>query len=55
MYVKEVFRLHGLAETMMSDRGPHFTPKFWKHIRARLGIESRLSTAFDAQTDGQYE
>ena len=39
MYVKEVFRLHGLPETIVSDRGPQFASEFWKHVCKRLGIE----------------
>jgi transposase InsO family protein len=55
MYVKEVFRLHGLPETIVSDRGPQFASEFWRHICDRLGIERRLSTAFHPQSDGQTE
>jgi hypothetical protein len=55
MYVKEIFRLHGLPETIVSDRGPQFASEFWRHICERLGVERRLSTAFHPQTDGQTE
>jgi transposase InsO family protein len=55
MYVKEVFRLHRLPKTIVSDRGPQFAPKFWKNVCERLGIERRLSTAFHPQTDSQTE
>jgi transposase InsO family protein len=53
MYVQEVFRLHGLPETIVSDRGTQFASKFWKHICEGLGIERRLSTALNPQTDGR--
>ena len=46
MYIKEVFRLHGLSKAIVSDRGPQFTLQFWKHVCERLGFERRLSTAF---------
>ena len=55
MFVKEVFRLHGIPDTIVSDRGPQFTSEFWKHVSERLGIEQRLSTAFHPQIDGQTE
>jgi hypothetical protein len=55
MYVKEVFRLHGLTEKIVSDRGRQFTFEFWKHVCERLGIKQSLSTAFHPQTDGQTE
>jgi hypothetical protein len=36
---KEVFRLHGLPETIVSNLGPLFTSAFWKHVCERLGME----------------
>jgi transposase InsO family protein len=53
MYIKEVFRLHRLPETIVSDRGLQFASEFWKHFCERLGIEQRLSTAFHPQNDCQ--
>ena len=32
-----------------------FTSELWKHIPEKLGIERRLNTAFQPQTDGQTE
>jgi hypothetical protein len=52
MYVKEVFRLHGLPKTIVSEWGPQFPSEFWKHIWERLGIIWRLSTAFHPPTEG---
>jgi hypothetical protein len=53
MYVKEVFRLHGLPETIVSDRGPQLASDIWRDVCERLGIERTLSIAFHQQTDGQ--
>ena len=55
MFVKEVFRLHTIPNTIVLDRAPQFPSDFWKHICERLGVERRLSTAFHPQTDGQTE
>jgi transposase InsO family protein len=55
MFIWEVFKLHGLPDTIVSDRGPQFASEFWKHVCERLGIEQSRSMAFHLQTDGQTE
>jgi hypothetical protein len=50
-YIKKVFRLHRLPETMVSVRGPEFALEFWKQVCERSGLEPRLSTAFQSQTN----
>jgi len=54
-YVKYVFKLHGLPDTMISDRGSQFVSEFWKELCSRLQIDARLSTAYHPETDGQTE
>jgi transposase InsO family protein len=55
LFLTNIFRLHGLPETVVSDRGPQFASRFWKHLCHALKIEPRLSTAFHPETDGQTE
>ena len=55
LFCDRVFRYHGLPKTIVSDRGPQFASCFGKHLCHSLKIESRLSTAFHPQTDGQTE
>lgn len=55
LYIKHVFPYHGLPDSIVSDRGSQFNSRFWKRLCFRLGIDSRLSTAFHPQTDGQTE
>ena len=55
LFIRWVFRLHGLPGTITSDRGPQFASHFWSQLCSRLGIARRLSTAFHPQTDGQTE
>lgn len=55
LFVKEVFRLHGLPVEIISDRGSIFTSAFWQSLLQSLSIKSSMSTAFHPQTDGQTE
>lgn len=55
LFVQNVFRLHGLPENIISDRGTQFSSHFWDAFLHRLGIQRRLSTARHPETDGQTE
>jgi len=55
LFMKEIVRLHGLPHDIITDRGTLFTSDLWKEITGKLGIERRLSMAFNPQTDGQTE
>ena len=50
-----VYRLHGLPDTIISDRGSQFVSTVWKQMCKRLGIKASLSTAYHPETDGQTE
>jgi RNase H-like domain found in reverse transcriptase/Integrase zinc binding domain len=54
-FIQEVIRLHGLPDSIVSDRGTTFTSRFWSTLCHHLKITRKLSTAFHAQTDGQTE
>jgi len=54
-YVREVVRLHGVLESIASDRDPRFTSRFWQSLQAALGTQLRMSSAYHPQTDGQSE
>ena len=55
LYVEEIVRLHGVPVSIVSDRDPRFTSRFWESLQAALGTELRFSMAFHPQTDGQSE
>ncbi|KAG0159971.1 hypothetical protein PDIDSM_7498 [Penicillium digitatum] len=55
LYTRHVWKLHGLPNTVVSDRGPQFVAQFWKHPTKRLRITNLLSTAYHPETDGQTE
>jgi len=50
-----VWKLHGLPESVVSDRGPQFAAELTKELNRMLGIQMKLSTTFHPQTDGQTE
>jgi len=47
--------LHGLPESIVSDRGVQFAAGMIKELNNLLGIQTKLSTAYYLQTDGQTE
>ena len=44
-----------MPECVISDRGPQFAAELMKELNEMLGIETKLSTAYYPQTDGQTE
>jgi hypothetical protein len=50
-----IFKLHGLLEKVISDRGPQYISKFMIDLYCLLGITGNPSTAFHPQIDGQTE
>ena len=55
LYVKEIVRMHGVPVSIVSDRDPHFTSRFWHSLQKALGTKLSFSTAFHQQTDGQSD
>ncbi len=46
LFRDNVWKLYGLLESMISDRGLQFAAKLTKELNKMLGIETRLLTAF---------
>ena len=55
LYVREVVRLHRVPESIVLDRDPRFTSRFWQSLQAALGTQLRMSSAYHPHTDGQSE
>ncbi|GAU46655.1 hypothetical protein TSUD_281460 [Trifolium subterraneum] len=55
IYVEQIIRLHGIPSSIVSDRDPKFTFRFWESLQEALGTKLRLSSAYHPQTDGQSE
>ena len=48
-------RLHGVQVSIVSDRDPRYTSRFWPNLQAALGTCLYFSIAFHPQTYGQSE
>ena len=46
LFRDNIWKLHGLPESIVSDRGLQFAVKLTKELNQMLGIKTRLSTAF---------
>ena len=55
LYISEIVRLHGVPSSIISDRDPRFTSRFWNKFQEALGSRLHLSTTFHPKTDGQSE
>ena len=55
IFMKYIFKLHGLRKVVISYRDLKFTFSFWKDLFNGLGTQVHLSTAYHPQTDGKTE
>jgi len=55
LFRDNMWKLHGLPESVVSDRGLQFVVELTKELNQMLGIKTKLSTVFHPQTDGQIE
>ena len=55
LYLDNVVKHHGLAQSIISDRDPRWTGSVWNSLHRLLGTSLKMSTAYHPQTDGQSE
>ena len=55
LYISEIVKLHGIPVSIVSDRDPRFTSRFWPKFQKVLGTTLQFSIAFHPQNDGQSE
>jgi len=55
LFRDNIWKLHGLPDSIISDRGPQFAAGIMKELNRMLGIKTKLSTVFHPQTDSQTE
>jgi len=55
LFRDNMWKLHGLPESVVSDRRPQFVVELTKKLNRMLGIETRLLIVFYPQIDRQIE
>jgi hypothetical protein len=50
-----IVRLHGVPQSMVSDRDPVFTSTFWRELMRLTKTKLHMTTTFHPQSDGQSE
>ncbi|KAG4139088.1 hypothetical protein ERO13_D07G170275v2 [Gossypium hirsutum] len=55
LYISEIVKLHKVITSIISDRDPRCTLRFWSKLQEALGTKLNFSTTFHPQTDRQSE
>ncbi|GKE19387.1 putative mitochondrial protein, partial [Tanacetum coccineum] len=55
VFLDNVYRLHGLPDSIISDRDKLFLSHFWQSLFRVLKVELKMSTAYHHQSDGKTE
>ena len=54
-FIKNIYRLHGAPDSIISDRSSAFVAEFWHRINTCLSITLKPSSTFHPQTDSQTD
>ena len=52
-FFTDIVRLHGIPQSLVSDRDPVFTSAFWRELMRLTGVKLHMTSAFHPQSDGQ--
>jgi hypothetical protein len=55
IFMDIIFKLHGMPNSIVSDKDPTFTNNFWQELFKLQHTQLHLSTTYHPQTDGQTE
>lgn len=55
IYIAVIVKLHSILASIVSDRDPRFTSRFWESLQEALGTKMKLSYVYHPHTNGQTE
>lgn len=55
LFFDNIFKLHGLPETIVGDRDVTSTSSFWKELFKLQGTKLCFSSSYHPQSDGEIE
>ncbi|KAA3473678.1 Gag protease polyprotein [Gossypium australe] len=55
LYISDIVKSYGVPLSIVLDRDPRFTSRFWKKLQEALGTKLHYSIAFHPKMDGQSE
>jgi transposase InsO family protein len=55
IYMREIYRLHGIPKAIVSDKYTKFTSNLWRGLFKGFGTNMNFSTTYHPQSDGQIE
>jgi hypothetical protein len=55
IFMDQVFKIHGMPYSIVSDRDPTFISNFWQEYFRLQGTQLHLDTTYHPQTNGQTE
>ncbi|MCO5594877.1 hypothetical protein L7F22_048912 [Adiantum nelumboides] len=55
LFMSNIFKYHGMPQSIVSDRDPRMTSLFWRGLFENMGTTLKFSSSFHPQTDGQSE
>jgi hypothetical protein len=53
IYMREVAHFHGIPKTIVSDRDPKFTSKFWRGLFKGFKTNLNFNTTYHPKSDGK--
>ena len=54
-YMDQIYKLHGLPKSIISDRDKIFTSRLWQELFKLSDTQLLMSSSYHPQTDGQTE